>query len=118
VTATPRVSSIMIDCNDLDEMVAFWGELLDLEERARYPSFVFMSTVSTDGPSLAFQLVPEPKKVKNRVHIDLAADDREKVVAKVIELGGKRVHDHEIEGFHWTICTDPQGNEFDVADAE
>ena len=51
------------------------------------------------------------------MHIDLAADDREKVVAKVIELGGSRVHDHEIEGFHWTICTDPQGNEFDVADA-
>ncbi len=115
--ATPRVSSIMIDCNDLDEMVAFWGELLDLEERARYPSFVFMSAVSADGPNLAFQLVPEPKTVKNRVHIDLAAYDRETVVAKVIELGGKRVHDHEIEGFHWTICTDPQGNEFDVADA-
>ncbi len=39
----------MIDCNDLNEMVAFWGELLDLEERARYPSFVFMSAVLTDG---------------------------------------------------------------------
>ena len=112
MAAAPRVSSIMIDCNDLNEMVAFCGELLDLE-----PSFVFMSAVSTDGPNLAFQLVPEPKTVKNRVHIDLAADDRENVAARVIELGGKRVHDHEIEGFHWTICADLQGNEFDVADA-
>jgi predicted enzyme related to lactoylglutathione lyase len=77
-----------------------------------------MSRVSSDGPSLAFQVVPEAKTVKNRVHIDLAAEDREAVVARVIELGGTKVHDHEIDGFHWTTCADSQGNEFDVADAE
>lgn len=115
---TPRVSSIVMDCSDADEMVAFWGALLDLEVAARYPQFVFMSRVSNDGPSLAFQVVPEAKTVKNRVHIDLAAEDRVAVIARVIELGGTKVHDHEIDGFHWTTCTDSQGNEFDVADAE
>jgi len=118
VTTTPRVSSIVMDCNDLDAMVAFWGKLLDLEVAARYPEFVFMSRVSGDGPSLAFQVVPEPKTVKNRVHIDLATENREALVARVVELGGSSVADHQIEGFHWTTCADPQGNEFDVADAE
>ncbi len=115
---TPRVSAIMIDCNDMDAMAEFWGALLDLEVAARYPEFVFMNAVSEGGPSLGFQLVPETKAVKNRVHLDLAAGDREGVVARVIELGGTRVHDHGDDAFKWTTCTDPQGNEFDVADAE
>jgi catechol 2,3-dioxygenase-like lactoylglutathione lyase family enzyme len=118
MAATPRVSSIVIDCNDLDAMVAFWGALLDLEVAARYPEFVFMSKMNGDGPNLAFQLVPEEKTVKNRAHLDLAGADREAIVAKVVELGGAKLADHEIEGFHWTTCADSQGNEVDVADAE
>ena len=116
MATTPRVSAIMMDCNDMDEMVAFWGALLDLEVSATYPEFVFMSPVSEGGPGLGFQLVPEEKTVKNRVHLDLAAEDREAVVARVIELGGTRIHDHGDDAFHWTTCADPQGNEFDVAD--
>lgn len=116
--ATPKVTSIVVDCNDLDAMVDFWGKLLDLEVAARYPQFVFMSRMNGDGPSLAFQLVPEEKTVKNRAHLDLAGADREAIVAKVVELGGAKLADHEIGGFHWTTCADLQGNEFDVADAE
>ena len=115
---TPRVSAIMMDCNDLDAMVAFWGSLLDLEVAARYPSYIFMSKMNGDGPNLGFQLVPEEKTVKNRVHVDFASEDREAVVAEVIALGGTRIHDHEIDGFFWTTCADSEGNEFDVADAQ
>jgi catechol 2,3-dioxygenase-like lactoylglutathione lyase family enzyme len=115
---TPKVGSVVIDCNDIDEMVAFWGSLLDLEVAARYPGFIFMGKVNGNGPNLAFQLVPEEKTVKNRVHLDLAGEDREAIVTRVEELGGTRLADHEIEGFHWTTCADTQGNEFDVADAE
>ena len=116
MAATPKVSAIMMDCTDMDEMVTFWGSLLDLEVGATYPEFVFMSPVAEGGPSLGFQLVPEEKTVKNRVHVDLAAENREAVVAKIIELGGMRIHDHGDEAFKWTTCADPQGNEFDVAD--
>ena len=115
---TPKVTAIMMDCNDVDAMVAFWGELLDLKVAARYPDYVFMSKVNGDGPNLGFQLVPEEKAGKNRVHLDLASKDREGIIARVIALGGARLHDHELEGFHWTNCADSQGNEFDVADAE
>ncbi len=118
MTATARVTSVMMDCNDLDAMVAFWGDLLDLEVAAKYPDYIFMSKLNGDGPNLGFQLVPETKEVKNRVHLDLASSDREAVIARVLELGGKRLADHEIGGFHWTTCADHEGNEFDVADAE
>ncbi len=102
----------MLDCSDPDRMIEFWGRLLGIEVTARYPSFVWMGRLSEAGPSLAFQVVPEQKTVKNRMHLDLTVDDRERVAADVEELGGSRLADHEIEGFHWTVMADPEGNEF------
>jgi predicted enzyme related to lactoylglutathione lyase len=102
----------MLDCTNPDVLVAFWGTLLGIEEKARFPNFVWMSRMSDGGPSLAFQVVPETKSVKNRMHFDLTVADREEFAAHVESLGGSRVADHEIEGFHWTVMADPEGNEF------
>lgn len=113
-----KVASIVIDTQDVEPLVEFWTTLLGLEVRHRIGSyFVWLDRVSEGGPSLAFQLVPEPKEGKNRLHLDLGVPDRETTVARVVELGGSRIADHEIEGFHWTVCGDPQGNEFCVANA-
>lgn len=113
-----RVSTVTIDCNDLDGMVTFWGEVLGLEAQGRHEEYVWMSSVSEGGPALAFQQVPEPRVGKNRLHLDLASPDPEAFVAKVIELGGSRVEDHEMQGFHWTVLSDPEGNVFCVAAAQ
>jgi predicted enzyme related to lactoylglutathione lyase len=104
----------MLDCRDLDTMAAFWGRVLGLEVEARYPGYVWMSRMSEGGPALAFQVVPEPKTVKNRMHLDIAVPDRDAAVALVEELGGTRLADHEMQGFHWTVLADPEGNEFCV----
>jgi catechol 2,3-dioxygenase-like lactoylglutathione lyase family enzyme len=110
-----RVASIMIDTTDVERLVEFWTGLLGLEVRARYPSFVFLSRVGSDGPNLAFQVVPEAKAGKNRVHIDIHGPDREVILKRVVELGGRQIEEHEIDGFGWTTCADPEGNEFCVA---
>lgn len=109
-----QLGTVMVDCNDMDGMVAFWGDLLGLEEKARYPGYVFMSRVSEGGPALAFQRVPEPRLGKNRIHLDLTADDPEAFVARVIDLGGTRVEDHQVGDFHWTVLADLEGNAFCV----
>jgi catechol 2,3-dioxygenase-like lactoylglutathione lyase family enzyme len=106
----------MVDCRDPEPLVAFWGEVLGLEEKGRFPGYVWMGRMGEDGPSLAFQVVPEPKQVKNRLHFDLAVDDREAFISLAVSLGAKRIADHEIEGFHWTVMADPEGNEFCVAE--
>lgn len=111
------VSTVMIDCNDIDAMVKFWSEALELEEKVRYPDYVWLSRLSEKGPALAFQRVPEPRKDKNRIHLDLAAEDPEAFVEKVIELGGSRVEDHEVHGFHWSVLADLEGNVFCVTKA-
>ena len=112
-----RAGAIMVDCADLDRMVAFWGTVLGLEERGRYPSYVFMSRMGNAGPALAFQLVPETKQLKNRLHLDLAVDDRAGFIAKALELGATEVETHTLDnGFAWTVMADPEGNEFCVSE--
>ena len=115
---TAVVGSVMVDCNDLERVVGFWREILGLEERMRFPGYVFLGRLSPKGPRLAFQQVPEPKTVKNRVHLDLGATDPEAFIARATGLGATRLADHNMPGIHWTVMADPEGNEFCVAPAE
>jgi len=108
----PTVISVMLDCNDLDKEAAFWKVILGLEEKMRFPDYIFLSRLSAKGPRLALQQVPEAKAVKNRMHLDLAASDPEALIGQVLALGGARLQDHEMGGFHWTVMADPEGNEF------
>ncbi|UNX54609.1 VOC family protein [Georgenia sp. TF02-10] len=77
-------------------------------------------------PRIYFQRVPEPKTVKNRVHLDLQAgggptvplaEQRERVaaeVARLVGLGATRLAEHTELGTHWVVMQDPEGNEFCV----
>ena len=33
-------------------------------------------------------------------------------LARILDLGGSHLEDHEIEGFAWKVMADPEGNEF------
>lgn len=118
MTGTPTVVSVMLDCNDLEKEAAFWKEILGLEEKMRFPDYIFLSRLSAKGPRLALQQVPEAKAVKNRMHLDLAVEDPEAFIARVLALGGTRLQDHEMGGIRWTVMGDPEGNEFCVVPRE
>jgi hypothetical protein len=69
------------------------------------------------APRVLFQLVPEEKTVKNRMHLDVrvGADDVESVVGKLIARGATFLH-HGRQGPHtWVTLADPEGNEFCVS---
>ncbi len=68
-----------------------------------------------DAPNLFFIRVPEAKAVKNRVHVDLASDDRDAEVTRLVGIGARHVADHDEGGASWTVLHDPEGNEFCVA---
>ena len=70
-----RVSHIVFDVNDIDGTPAFWAAVLDLKETTRSPDWVDLEPVNEGGPVLSFQLVPEGKVVKNRLHLHVAAPD-------------------------------------------
>ena len=70
------------------------------------------SAATASGPPsrLIFQLVPESKVVKNRVHLDLSADDPAAEIVRLTELGATVVAEHDT----LTTLADPDGNEFCV----
>ena len=111
----PTVASVIVDVTDVEPLIAFWGELLGLEEKMRFPGFVWLGRMGEGGPALGFQQVPEEKTIKNRLHLDLTHADPDALIARVLALGGTRLEDHEVSGFHWTVLADPAGNEFCIA---
>jgi len=61
-------------------------------------------------------VVPEPKTVKNRVHLDLRVGEEnvDSQVAKLTERGATYLHKAS-QGPHWWVTmADPEGNEFCV----
>ena len=69
------------------------------------------------APRLLFQLVPEPKSVKNRMHLDLriGTDDVETVTAGLVARGAKFLHNGRQGPHTWVTLADPEGNEFCVS---
>ena len=61
--------------------------------------------------------MPEPKTVKNRVHLDLEPTDRtrDEEVERLLKIGATLVADHRRpDGTGWVVLADPEGNEFCV----
>jgi catechol 2,3-dioxygenase-like lactoylglutathione lyase family enzyme len=65
------------------------------------------------SPDLLFLKVPEAKAAKNRLHLDLRPKDQQAEVARLEELGARRV-DVGQNDVSWVVLADPDGNEFDV----
>jgi hypothetical protein len=111
---TTTLASITFDCADALATARFWAGALD---RA-IPDDASKEFVMLPGePAWSFFAVPEPRSTKNRVHVDLAAADREAEVARLVALGAERLGDFDEAGFRWTTLADPEGNEFDVVAA-
>jgi hypothetical protein len=66
-------------------------------------------------PTIIFLVVPEPKTVKNRLHIDVRPVDRTTAeeVERIVALGARHVDIGQGEQ-NWTVLADPEGNEFCV----
>lgn len=143
---------ITIDCADPDVQVRFWAAALDYvvtpppEGFATWRAYYLSLGVpeeefkpGSDGadrimdptgarPGFWFQVVPEPKQVKNRIHLDLYPTRRDKTlsveerrrlvdtrVAELEELGAT-VWRRDTDPHHYTATLrDPEGNEFCVA---
>ncbi|SDG27954.1 hypothetical protein SAMN05421505_10317 [Sinosporangium album] len=68
------------------------------------------------SPRVLFQLVPEKKTVKNRVHLDIrvGAEKIEAEVERLVAKGATVLH-HGRQGPHsWITIADPEGNELCV----
>lgn len=137
---------IVFDCADPDRMAKFWAAALhyklqeppegyasweDWLKKQGVPEALWnMASAVVDpdgvGSRLFFQQVPEPKSVKNRLHLDLnisggprtpLEERKQKVEAEVerlITVGANQLSRMEQRGEFWIVMADPEGNEFCV----
>ena len=109
-----RLRAVALDVDDLDRMTTFWGAVLGAEPFDVEDGFASLPL----GGDLTLDLirVPEPKTVKDRLHLDLVAADRTQAeeVARLLELGAVRADVGQGGDVSWVVLADPEGNEFCV----
>ncbi len=140
---------LVIDCTSPEPLARFWAEALryviapppagfdswdDWYRSVGVPEDEIglgadrIEDPNGEGPRIWFQVVPEKKSIKNRIHIDVNATGgrgspfatrREQVeaeAARLVSLGATRLPTIVEEGLdHYAVALiDPEGNEFDI----
>ena len=123
-----RIKDIVIDCEHPASLARFWAAALDEYSVAPYDDVEIARlrslgiddieddpTVLVEGPTgeprFFFQQVGEPKAGKNRLHLDLGADDPDAELTRLLALGATVAADRRTTD-HWVTLADPEGNEF------
>ena len=116
------LAAIVIDCERAAPLARFWSLALGWPIRAYDAAEVTRlaelghtpetdPTVALDSPdgnaALICAEVPEPKAVKNRVHLDIRVRDRAHL-DELLAHGAKVLAQRE----GWLVLADPEGNEF------
>jgi len=109
-----RFYTVVVDSHDPKQLAEFWAQVLDWKIVYDAPDEVVVARDDDTYPGLIFVPVPESKAVKNRLHIDLAPDDRDEEVRRIEALGAKRVDVGQTPENTWVVLADPEGNEFCV----
>jgi hypothetical protein len=104
---------MVIDAKDVGAQAGFWCEVLDYRVRGEADGEIRIGP-DGGGPGLLFVPVAETKATKNRLHLDLVADDRDVEVKRLIDLGATPADVGQPGDVSWVVLADPEGNEFCV----
>jgi hypothetical protein len=124
---TAFVSHTTIDCHNAYELSEWWKQVLDYVDVDGDPNLPgheeCMILDPETGHHLLFIEVPDEKRVKNRIHLDLRprSGTRDEELARLLDLGASVIddlRDHHGPGTGWVVLGDPQGNEFCILRSE
>ena len=102
------IECVCVDSEDPSALGAWWQRLVGGEMHVDADGDV---ALLTGGVRLLFLAVPDAKRGKNRLHIDLRATNFESAVGAALALGAQRADD-VYDGPRWRVLRDPEGNEF------
>jgi len=133
---------VAVDCAEPYRLAEFWAEVLRYEvaeppdgheswkafsaaEASRHgEGWCCIVDPERTGPRVLFHSVPEPKQVKNRVHLDVWVDQPDAAVERatliraeadrLLALGATHVRTRDDDGDYYIVLQDPEGNEFCV----
>jgi hypothetical protein len=114
---TGPVAAVVVDSPDPAAAARFWQQAAGWVPAEEWSDrFAALRSPGGVGPYLEFLRVPEPKTVKDRIHLDVAPFAGEDAPAEVARLLGAGAEPADVgQGdVGWTVLADPQGNEFCV----
>jgi len=104
-----------LDCCDPESLAAFWSEALGYSLRGRFGDYwVLVPPDSVAEPWFVLQRVGEEGSGKNRMHVDIHADDLDERAERLEALGARRLSEVPVSQHtaSWYVMADPEGNEF------
>lgn len=109
VQMTARTFEICIDAKDPELLRPFWRTALGYVDRRTAEGATDLVDPDGRGPAIWFQVVPEAKLTKNRLHLDIQAapGEHEQLIDELTGLGGTVLAD----GPRFTTLADPERNE-------
>ena len=108
------VGSTVINTAGMERAIAFWTAALGYIVRNSDATFAVLTDPSRRWSNISLQYSDEPKRGRNRLHLDLYTTDREGEVARLEGLGATRVPWEYPSDPDFVVMADPDGNEFCV----
>jgi hypothetical protein len=110
------IAAVVVDSRDPAALAAFWSVAAGWPVARSAEEGASLRPPDGRGLWLEFVRVDEPKRVKNRVHLDVrpfAGDDQGAEVTELVDLGASMANVGQGD-VPWSVLTDPEGNEFCV----
>jgi hypothetical protein len=121
------IRDVVFDARHPASIARFWAQVLDDYDVAPYDEAelarlreagiagpeddpAVLVEAGPGRPRLFFQLVPEARRGKNRIHLDLTCANLDEEVDRLTRLGARLLARRDA----WVTLADPEGNEFDL----
>lgn len=114
---TGAVAAIVVDTHEPERLAGFWARITGRPIGSREGDVVVgLRAPSGRGPWLEFLRNDDVKRVKNRVHLDVAPPAGTEHAAAVSEVVAAGAAPADLGGpdLPWRVLMDPEGNEFCV----
>ncbi len=113
---TGPVAAVVCGCADPAAVAGLWELASGFARHESHDGFVSLRSPAGSGPFLELLRVPDPKTVKNRVHLDLRPWPDASLADAVASLraAGATTADVGQRDVPWTVLADADGSEFCV----
>ncbi len=114
-----KIGSVVIDCINFDEMLAFWREALHyIPREPAKGGWVVLRDPAGRNVNVSLNQVSVSEKLmgRNWLHFDLYTDNQESEVERLLKIGAKRHPQTYEPDDDFVVLEDPDGNLFCVVD--